>query len=531
MAGHQDLAPAEEAAGEPARVEDALPPDPSFRSKVAKGVVGAFAYQIFSAGLSLVSMFAVARLVTPAEFGVFVLVNLVLQALMSMALGTVARHALYRGETSEPPWNLYFLLLVVAQSANILICNSIALFCWLAPVHGSADAPSDASAYRQLAPFLHLASIGFVVEIFAELDRVMSLKNLQFSRIQVLSGISETLRIVVVLVCAVGGVGLYGLVLGNSVLISTPFMFHLLFVRHWRPNPSEWIRVSRAELLAPVKFALNYTAANAGNSLRQFAESALYPLAFTASQVGLLSRALSLYSQTAGRVLQGFNDTASAALPSLNTNPERLSRGAAVYLMVIGGLLFAAVGFLGTAGPTLSSVLYGPRWKEADPYILPASIQAASVFFVSVCSTTLLAAGRQRSNLILLAVLAVGSAPSVIALAVRVSPHFYLWTQGVSFTVIAGVGMWLCRPIVGLRVAAARLAPPAVAALAASAACFATDSSLQTQIKWLRLPIDLFAYVAVYGLVMRFAFPRWLSESLNLLPNGNVVRRWLWLPA
>jgi O-antigen/teichoic acid export membrane protein len=499
--------------GDPLTGDESSPLQPGLKTKITRGVFTSFLYQPFSIAVAVASVFLIARLIPPHEFGLFVMVNLVLQALAGLAANAVARHALFMPSDSEPRWNLYFLLLLAGQSIVFLLCNAIAGLCRLT------------DAYRDLAPLLHVASIGYLLDVFAELDRVMAQRKLDFARLQFLMLLAETTRVVVVVAFAVMGFGVWALLLGNTLLISIPYLVDLLFFRRWRPIPSEWRGYSKNDLLPPVKFALHFSGANAGNALKQMAEASLFPLAFAAAQVGHLSRALGLFSQTAGRAMQGFNDTAAAALPSLTSEPDRLRRGAAAYLKVVGGLLLAAVGFFAFAGPTLSAALYGPKWKEVDPLIVPAALQAAAMLYVGACSTTLLASGLQRANIVLLVVISVGAIPSLVALAGRFSPSAYLWTQALTSAVVALMGLVLCRPVVGLRRSAADLLPAAVAASIASLACYGVERLLADESKWLRIALDVLAFSAVHLIVLRAAFPQWLRESLSLVPRGETLSR------
>lgn len=487
----------------------------TLRSRIAAGVAWTAAYQAFSLLLSLVSVIVTARIIPPSEFGLVAMTLNPLTAINGLATSTVVTHALFRAKDDEPDWNLYLWLGLLAQSLSAALCNVVAFVCWFVP------------QYQPMAPLLHVASIGIVIDAMVRIDTVMCQRSLDLRRDQLLRAACDVLSLSVTIVLALLGHGAWGMVIGWNVVRGLPYVVHLFFIRGWRPDPSRWFSYSKSEVLAPVKFALHFSGANAGNALKQLAESALIPLAFTNAQVGFLSRAMGLYSQTAGRVVQGFNETATAALPSLSSEPDRFRRGATTYLKVMGGLIFAAVGFLAFGGPTLSAVLYGKAWKSVDPFILPAALQGSAMFFAGVCSTILLASGRQRANIVLLVCISIGAIPSIVALAGKFPPQTYLWTQAVSSSIVALVGLLLCRPIVGIRKVAAELFPALLAASAASLACFGVEVMLADQTKWLRLPADILAFAFVHVAAMRIAFPVWLGESLSLVPKGEVLRRWL----
>src|SRR5262249_27816125 len=132
-----------------------------------------------------------------------------------------------------------------------------------------------------LAPFIHVASLGVLLEAFSKLDLVMSQRALDFRRTELLKIASEVFTFLTILTMTLAGFGAWGLIFGGNVVRSAPFALHLLVYRGWRPNIAAFRAVDWKAARAPVVYASQQGAANVWNAGRLFGESLLMPLAFT----------------------------------------------------------------------------------------------------------------------------------------------------------------------------------------------------------------------------------------------------------
>jgi O-antigen/teichoic acid export membrane protein len=489
----------------------------TLRSRLTRGVAWNTVYQLTTMFLSFIGLLVTSRLIPPADFGLVMLAITPVAAVNSLSSISVVTHALYAPKDVQPDWNLYFQLGLAAQGLAFLLCNLIALGCWFS------------TPFRPLAPFIHVASIGIIFEAFSKLDLVMSQRELDFRRIELLKIASEVFSFATILVLTLLGFGAWGLVLGGNVVRSAPFALHLLLRRRWRPEWRSFRGAGWTSAKAPIVFALHQGAANVWNSARLFAESLLTPLAFVPSEVGLLSRASALFGQTFGRAAQALSDSALPALPPVANDPERFRRFALILHRILGAVLTAGTLFLVVAGPILSRALYGDRWIDADPLIAPCSLWAGLMLYVAVCSTTLVAAGRMADNARLLLVNALSAAPALAALALKVELVRYPWVQFGSTAVSSLYAVWLLRPLLGIRRLIEALAPCFVAALTASAATYVLLNMLPPVDRFSLLTIAVGAYAASHLIVLRLAFASWLVETLRLVPFRRFLSRSLGL--
>jgi len=485
----------------------------TLRDRLARGVAWNTVYQLSALSFAFINLLVTSRYIPQEEFGLVTLAVTTIAAVNNLSSISVVTHALYVPEGETPDWDLYFLLGLIAQSLAFVLCNVIAVGYWFVPL------------YQPFAIYIHVASLGVLIEILSKLDLVMSQRELDFRRTELLKIASEACSFTAILGLTLAGFGAWGLVIGGNVVRSLPFALHLVFVRRWRPRGAALKALKWERARAPVVFALHNAAANIWNTARLYAESLLMPFAFTARQVGNLSRASALFGQTFGRVAQALSDSALPALPPTANDPERFRRFALILHRILGSVLTAGACFLVVAGPLLSRVLYGDRWKEADPLIAPCSLWAAAMLYVAVCSTTLIAAGRMPANARLLAVNAVSAIPALIALGLKVDLLIYPWVQLAATGVATMYALVLLRPLLGLRRLLAALLPCFTAAALAAAICYLVVTSLPPIDRFSTLATAVLSYAVGYLIVLRFAFAPWLSETLRLAPFRRHVSR------
>src|SRR5262249_56478446 len=91
--------------------------------------------------------------------------------------------------------------------------------------------------YYEVAPLIHLAGAGLMLDWPNWMGGIMLRRELNFRRLQVLNGVATFVSLGVTLGLGVAGAGAYALVLGGNVARPLPFGTDLLIVRGWRPAP------------------------------------------------------------------------------------------------------------------------------------------------------------------------------------------------------------------------------------------------------------------------------------------------------
>jgi len=489
------------------------------RQLAARGVTWNALSQFFEVGVSFAAMLVLVRLLPPAEYGRAGAAVGLLTLLNAFGFAGFVAQALQLPADEEPDWSLHWSMGLYIQGALVLACHAVAGLCWLS------------SAYRPIAPLLHLAALGFAFDWPARLSATMLRRELDFPRSKVLLGASTLLHLGTAIAGAALGAGAYALVLGANVLTPVPFAVDLLLIRRWRPRPGWWRWPGRAACRRALAFGFQQTGAALLSSARGAVESAVLPRAVGYASIGLLNRAQALSAGTVGRVGNVLVETAYPFLPRYAGDPAAYARQATLFVQVLAMAMLPGVAYVGLEGRALSRLLYSERWAAADPLIWPSALGALGAAMFGVGSAVLLARSELRRSLALSALATLLTVPTVAV----------AWTSGAvlpyAWALAAGQ---LAGGAVALAAAGRRLVPgwlwsaPLPAAIGSAAAAGAVLAARPLLPSGWPPAAHLAAETLVYGLalvlVLRLGFAAPLAGLLQRVPGGPRTSRWLGLP-
>lgn len=474
--------------------------------------------QVFGVLLSFASMLLLARLISPEEYGRFGAMLGFLIVINVFSSGVFAGQALQLPEGQEPDWALHWSAGFYIQATLVLACNLVAGICWLVP------------HYRSLAPLLHIAAIGLLLDWPAQFRRVMLERALNFRRLQVVLMVAALTRVAVTAAGAAVGGGAYALVLGANVVTAVPLAGDLL-ASGWRPPPGWWRWPAWQTYRPAFQFGLQQAASGLLANVRLVVTSTVIPPVAGFVAVGLLGRAQALFSASVWRVGSILIEGMYPLLPRAAANPDQYRRRAMLFARAVLFTVLPGAVYVGLKGPLLTHVLYGQRWVAADPLIWPAALAGAGLAVLVVSTVVLLAANRLRVCLLVNVIGAAATLPGAAVALAGGGIAGYAWGLAIGDLLAAAVAWWMVRPILGPGSSRAILLPP-VAVSAVAAAAVLTVNHLATG--W-PPAFDLLLSTVVFTLVgaaaLRSLFPETLRLVLEQLPAGGHLRIWLWLPA
>ncbi len=173
-------------------------------------------------------MLVLVRVIAPAEYGRAGAVVGVVTLLNAFSFSLFMGAALQLPDDVEPDWSLHWSAGFYIQLTVSAACQLVAFVCWFYP------------AYRGIAPLVHLAGIGILLDWPNWLGGVMLRRAMNIRRLEILNGVATFLSLGVTLALGVAGGGAYAIVLGGNVARALPFGADLLLVRRWRPEAGWW---------------------------------------------------------------------------------------------------------------------------------------------------------------------------------------------------------------------------------------------------------------------------------------------------
>ena len=485
------------------------------RAQLTTGIGWAMVSQAIDVVISFGSMLVLVRIIAPAEYGRAAAVVGMLAFVNTFGCHVFVNHAMQLPDADTPDWQAHWSAALYLQLAVCIVCECVAWGLWFVP------------AYRPVAPLMHIAGVGILLDGPNQIGAAMLRRQLDFRRLRLLATGTTLLKLATTVVLALAGAGAYALVIGGNVVTGIPYAVHLIFVRRWRPPLGWWRLPSLREYRAPIHFGLQQIATGIVAAASGAAEAAILPGTIGFGAMGLLGRARALYTTTAGRLGSVLTDAVYPFLPRVSTDPERYARHATTFLQVMLFITVPAAAFLGLEGPHVSRLLYGRKWIAMDPLIWPGVLSGVAVTMFMTCAGILLASGRLRSAL---AIQVAVTVLSVCALFVAWEARTVLW-YGWGLTVAeagaAGVALWLTRPLLTRDWAQDAVYPPVGASIIAASTSVALQLIVApaTGASHVALTTTVFSCVAV--IACRVGFPAAFSKLLRLIPGQQLVPAWL----
>jgi len=419
---------------------DAL--QPSIRDRIIAGSLWLISVRWMLRVASVVRTVTLARLLVPADFGMFAMTMLVIQPLhilMSWDIHlALIRDAGPTGREFDTAWTL--------RAAQRLALA--ALLCLLAPLGGRYFNQPELTAV------IRVFALAVAVAAFENIGTVAFRKDLDFAKEVSLIALSALLTLVLTIVAAVIWRNYWALIIGIVVERSTTTV--LSYVYHpYRPRFS--LRAVR-ELWS---FSQWIPLQNVGSFVKDSLGSFLVARVFGAASLGLYSMA----GSAAGLTAELLAPVSNALLPGYAKVAHDARRLAHAYLDALRMLAFlfipGTVGLVMTA-PTLVPVVLGSKWTPAIPIIQALAVYEGINGLSSTVANLLMAAGRMRRLTLLvyvqvaaytpvLAIAAFYGDPTRMAIAragvaLLVAPILFQAVRIVSSVDLAGIGWALVRP-------------------------------------------------------------------------------------
>lgn len=490
--------------------EEGSPPDvpaaADRRALITRGIVWNSAFQVFLVVASFVSMLVLVRLLSPAEFGrataaigVFALIN-------CFNCSYFIAQAIQLPEGEEPDWAAHWQAGFYIQLALFTLCNAVAGLAWIFP------------AYRPIAPLLHVASIGLLIDCPNQIAVTSLRREMDFRRLRLIQAICTLITVVSSVTLAFFGAGAYALIIGSNVLHGLPQGAYWLGVRKWRPPAYWWNWPDWRAYRVPLRFGAQLSGSGMLTAARGMLEAMVLPATLGYEAVGLLNRAQVLFSTTVGRVSGLVLETVYPLLPRSAGNPEQFARHATLFVETMLLISIPGAIFVGVEGPYLSRLLYGSKWIAADPLIWPGTLFAWGIATVLIFSAVLQAQNRLRLAFLSSVISASLCLPAIAVTLAGGGMLPYAWASAGGQLAATVLVMALAQSSLRSGTARRGVLPPVLCTVVAVGVVLLLRGSTQLLSSTLKLGIDGFIFGALIIILMRFCFASELREVVLRLP-------------
>ncbi|MEO7297101.1 MAG: oligosaccharide flippase family protein [Verrucomicrobiota bacterium] len=485
------------------------------RALILRGVAWNSLFQVFLVAVNFVSMLVLVRLLQPAEFGRATATTGILGLINCFNCSYFIAQAIQLRDGEEPDWSSHWRAGFYIQFALTITCNAVAGLMWLFP------------AYRPMAPLLHIASIGLLIDCPNQLGLTSLRRDMDFRRLRLVQMTCALLTLVSSITLALLGAGAYALIIASNVLHGLPLGFYWLVIKKWRPPAYWWRWPDWTNYRASLNFGAQLSGSAVLTASRGMLESLVLPGALGYAAVGLLNRAQVLFTTTVGRVTMLIVETVYPLLPRSAADPVQFARHATLFVQTMLLISIPGAVFIGLEGPYLSRLLYGSKWSAADPLILPGTIFAWGVATVLIFTIILQAKNHLRLAFLSNLTAACLCLPAMLVALAGGKMLSYAWAlaggQFVATLVVVNFGTsslkqgWMRSAVI----------PPVVVALLGAVALVALNSKTIQLNLFAKVLCDTVTFGVIALVAMRFLFGSALRETILRLPGKNALVKFL----
>ena len=324
----------------------------SLAHKTISGVIWNFAEQVGRQGIGLVITLLLARLLTPADFGLVAMMAVFLAIGMSL-MDSGFKQALIRKETADQvDCNTAFF-------ANLALGLISYMLLFLA-------APIIAQFYNEprLVWLVRAASVAILINAFKVVQSAMLSRDLNFKAQLQASIPAGLISGGIAVVLASVGYGVWALV--AQMLVAAFLNMVLLWkLQGWRPT----LAVSRESLGSMYGFGYKLFLSGVLDTIFRNLYVVIIARIFTASIAGYYFFAEKIQEMVISQLVGSIQSVTYPALATMQHDNERLKAGYRKVVKVTTFLLFPAMALLAALAGPLFSVLLPDKWQPAVPYL------------------------------------------------------------------------------------------------------------------------------------------------------------------
>ncbi|MFT4157650.1 MAG: lipopolysaccharide biosynthesis protein [Microbacterium sp.] len=348
----------------------------SFRRRVLVGAGWLGASRIASQFVQFLVGLILARLLTPTEFGIFASV-IVISGFGVLLFEGGLRAALVHAESpSQRDFSTVFWLNLGGGVVLAIIMASIGPL--LADFY-------DQPVLTSLSPIVGLTfacSTGVVNA--AKLQR-----ELRFGAAAILESSCTIAGLLVTLVMALMGAGVYSLAVGpvvSQILVSSGYAI----LHPWKPD----LAVSWESIRRLMRYSLPLLASNVTDYWGRNADKLLIGRFVGAAPLGFYSRAYNLMLLPLTQITQSVGGAVSPALARMNADPARAGLAYLRSIRLLSMLTITIMVAFAATAPALVEVLWGSRWQPAAPLLQVLALAGIPQCIQVTCAWLYQAQGR-----------------------------------------------------------------------------------------------------------------------------------------
>jgi O-antigen/teichoic acid export membrane protein len=355
---------------------------PGLATRAVRGGAAMLSAQIAVAALGLISTVVLARLLTPADFGLIAMAATALGFLSVMKDLGLSQATIQRKSISEN--QVAILFYVNLGFSLLLMAATVALAPLVANFYGAPE----------LFGILVVLAATFVVAGLSAQHHALLQRSMRYNQLATIAVASAAVGIASGIGGALAGVGYWALVMMQIASLCSACLGYWL-VSGWRPG----LPRRDPEVRQLLVFGGDITGFSIVNYFARNADNVLIGWCWGAAPLGLYSRAYALFLAPIQQINGPLSSVLLPTLSRLNDDPGRYRR---VFLRVLEKVLMITAPLAGLMIATtdwIVAVLLGPNWAPAAGILAWLAIAALTQPASHLAGALFISQGRTRELL------------------------------------------------------------------------------------------------------------------------------------
>ncbi|KQN04303.1 lipopolysaccharide biosynthesis protein [Sphingomonas sp. Leaf25] len=303
--------------------------------------------------LQFVAVGVLARLLTPADFGVVAAAMVIIELTQSIAQLGMRPAVVQRSTLTDEDIRIAFTL-----AMTISLVLAAGLFLLSGPLSQLVATPAA-------RPMLQVLSIAFIIQSLGTVAEGIAARQRKFGLLAARRLGSYLIGYGVIGVgCAVAGLGPWSLVAAKLGEVSSAAILLSLGIRH--PRRPLWRRDTIRQL---GNFGAGYSVGQILNTFANQADFAVVARLLGPAALGLYSRSYQIMRLPALLLGNVVEDVAFPGMSAVQDDRARLARGLYRGLLLMNMVLYLAAAACCVLAPELIAIALGPKWDNAAPLL------------------------------------------------------------------------------------------------------------------------------------------------------------------
>lgn len=321
----------------------------TLKQRTLKGLKWTSLSSVFSAGISFLQLIVLARILGPEVYGTMAVLMVVIGfANLFVDLG-ISRYIIHKQDemTANQLHSMYWMNIFLSISVYIVIFSSSS---FIASFYSNID---------NLAYFIKIISITFIINAISMQHTVLFQKEMEFKIIEMINMIRTTVNFIVALLLAVNDFEVLSLI--YATILSAIIASAITIYKGWRYHKI-CLHFNLAEIKEALSFGLYFSGSKIVGTISGSLDILIVGKFFSQEELGIYNIAKKIVFQISSIFMPIIRKILYPLLGKLQSDSDRLKK---IYLQVIGLASFIVVYIYGILYLVSSDIIYlflGKEW-------------------------------------------------------------------------------------------------------------------------------------------------------------------------